>query len=251
MIAAGPAGLGQTLASLLSPAYPGVTVGGGGPMNASGQILTQVMIGRSQRLMKMTPVTACGANCLVSSSLVMTGQFVQDPTFPGSCFQGGKMYNLTTATATITSETGAPLANVQVSGRFLDDYWTNNPVTGTTNASGVVTWTYKGPCGVGAIAFLVEKATLGTRQLRSYPGSPDQLGDPGQHAPIQPAAGRGVDGQLPARAGAQSAPSTAPALTIRTAPSSPTSGPTLKAGRFQRSRPSPRPSRNPRLLRGP
>jgi PKD repeat protein len=163
MIAPGPAGLGQPLAPLLSPAYPGATVGDGGAMNNAGQILTQVMIGRSQRLMKLTPAVFCGSNCVVVSSLVMTGQFVQDPAFPGSCFQGGKMYNLTTATATVTSETGAPLGNVQVSGRFLDDYWTNRPVTGTTNASGVVTWTHQGLCGVGAIAFLVDNATLGTR----------------------------------------------------------------------------------------
>jgi hypothetical protein len=165
MVAAGPAGLGQALATLLSPAYAGATVGAGGPMNASGHILTQVMIGRSQRLMKMTPVTACDANCLVSSSLVMTGQFVQDPKSPGSCYQGGTMYNLSSAKVTITSETGAVLGNVRVSGRFLDDYWTNYPVSGTTNASGEVSWTYKGPCGVGAVAFLVENASLGTRSF--------------------------------------------------------------------------------------
>ncbi|MGB7905324.1 MAG: PKD domain-containing protein [Steroidobacteraceae bacterium] len=165
MVAAGPAGVGQPLAALVSPAYAGSTVGVGGPMNASGQILAQVMIGRSQRLMKMTPVTACAANCLVSSSLVMTGQFVQDPKSPGSCYQGGTMYNLSSAKVTVTSETGAALGNVQVSGRFLDDYWTNHPVTGTTNASGIVSWTYKGPCGVGAVAFLVENASLGTRNF--------------------------------------------------------------------------------------
>ena len=164
-IAAGPAGLAQTLASRLSPAFPGATVRDGGPMNASGQILAQVLIGQSSRLVKLTPVTACGPNCLVSSSLVMTGQFVQDPAFPQSCFQGGKMYNLTTAKATITSETGTPLPNAQVSGRFLDDYWTNKPVVGTTNASGVVSFTNKGLCGVGAVAFIVENATLGTRRL--------------------------------------------------------------------------------------
>jgi hypothetical protein len=165
MIAPGPAGLGQPLAPLLSPAYPGATVGDGGPMNNSGQILTRVMIGRSQRVMKLTPAVSCGSNCLVVSSLVMTGQFVQDPAFPGSCFQGGKMYNNTIATATVTSETGAPLGNALVSGRFLDDYWTNKPVTGTTNASGVVTFTHKGLCGVGAIAFLVDNVTLGTRSF--------------------------------------------------------------------------------------
>lgn len=165
MVAAGPAGLGQALAPLLSPAYAGVSIGGAGSMNASGQILTQAMIGRSQRLMKMTPVTACGANCLVSSALTMTGQFVQDPRFPGSCFQGGTMYNLSSATVTITSETGAPLGGVLVRGRFLDDYWTNRPVTGSTNAVGVVSWTHKGLCGVGAIAFLVDGATLAGRSF--------------------------------------------------------------------------------------
>jgi len=165
LIAAGPSGVGQPLASLISPSYPGATVGLGGPMNAAGQILTQVMIGRSQRLMKLTPATGCGANCMVVSSLAMAGQFVQDPAFPGSCFQGGKMYNVSTATVTVTSETGAALGNVQVNGRFLDDYWTDSVVTGTTNGSGVVTFSHKGLCGVGAIAFLVDRATQGTRSL--------------------------------------------------------------------------------------
>jgi hypothetical protein len=160
MLAPGPAGLGQPLAARVSPAYPGASVTDAGAMNAAGQVLAQVMIGRSQRLVKLKPVTACASNCLVSSSLVVTAQFVQDPALPGSCVQGGRMYNLAAAAVTITGETGAPLANVLVSGRFLDDYWTNQPVTGTTDASGVVRWSHKGPCGVGAIAFLVEGASL-------------------------------------------------------------------------------------------
>ena len=190
MVAAGPAGLGQSLAARVSPAYAGTTVGGAGPMNASGQILTQVMIGRSQRLMKMTPVKACESNCLVSSSLVMTGQFVQDPRSPGSCYQGGTMYNLSSAKVTVTSETGAALGNVQVSGRFLDDYWTNYPVTGTTNSAGVVSWTYRGSCGVGAVAFLVEQATLGSRSFDRTRGSlasyviPGTTSPPANQAPV-------------------------------------------------------------------
>ena len=201
MAAAGPAGVGQTLASLLSPAYPGAAVGSGGPMNASGQILTQVMIGRSQRLMKMTPAAACGANCLVSSSLVMTGQFVQDPANPGSCFQGGRMYNLSSATVTMTSETGAPLANVQVSGRFLDDYWTDRRVTGTSNAAGMVSWSYQGPCGVGAIAFLVDNAVLGTRSFDRTRGTlaqyviPGTTPPPANQAPVAVAAAACVAGR--------------------------------------------------------
>jgi hypothetical protein len=165
LIAAGPNGVGQPLAGLISPAYPGATVGGGGPMNNAGQILTSVMIGRSSRVMKMTPVTPCGSNCLVSGALVMNAVFVQDPAFPGSCFQGGNMYTTATVTATFTDENGAALANVQVSGRFLDDYWSNTPVSGTTNASGVASFNFRDLCGVGAIAFLVDKATLGTRTL--------------------------------------------------------------------------------------
>ncbi len=165
MLAPGPAEPGQPLAARMSPAYPGAGVSDAGPMNAAGQVLAQVMIGRSQRLVKLSPVTGCASNCLVSSSLAVAAQFVQDPALPGSCVPGGKMYNLAAAAVTITSETGTPLANVRVSGRFLDDYWTNQPVTGTTDASGVVRWSFKGPCGVGAIAFLVEAASLEDRTL--------------------------------------------------------------------------------------
>jgi hypothetical protein len=163
MLAPGPAGVGQALADRVSPAYPGATVVNAGPINAAGQILAQVMIGRSQRLVKLAPVTACTSDCLVSRSLTIASQFVQDRALPGSCVQGGTMYNLSTVSVTFASETGAPLANVLVSGRFLDDYWTNRQVTGTTDASGVVSFSHKGPCGVGAVAFLVENAALGTR----------------------------------------------------------------------------------------
>jgi hypothetical protein len=188
MLAPGPVGLGQPLTARLSPAYPGATVTDAGPMNAAGQVLSQVMIGRSQRLVKLTPVQACASNCLVGSSLVMTGKFVQDPAFPGSCVQGGKMYNAATAAVTITSETGAPLANVQVSGRFLDDYWTNRAVTGTTDASGVVRWSHQSLCGVGAIAFFVDGASLEGRTLDRTRGTlsasvlPDTTSEP---VPVQ------------------------------------------------------------------
>lgn len=165
MIAAGPAGTGQSLSTLVSPAYPGTSLGGAGAMNNAGQILASAYIGRSPRLVKLVPTTPCVGNCLVVSRFAMVGRFVQDPQFPGSCFQGGKMYNTTTTTLTITDENGVPLPNVTVRGRYMDDYWTDKPVTGTTNASGVVAVTHTGLCGVGAIAFLVEGATLGTRTL--------------------------------------------------------------------------------------
>ncbi|MBL0392501.1 PKD domain-containing protein [Ramlibacter monticola] len=170
-VAAGPAGAGQPLNDRISPAYPGATVGQAGPMNASGQILSQVMLGRSHRLVKLTPAAPCASNCLVSRSLAMSAQFVEDPALPGSCVRGGKMYNLTSVSVTVTSEAGLPIANALVNGRFLDDYWSNRQVTGTTDASGVASWTLKGPCGVGAVAFLVENAALGTRSFDRIRGT--------------------------------------------------------------------------------
>lgn len=164
-IAAGPAGVGQPLGTFLSPAYPGAMLSSAGAMNNAGQILASVYIGRSPRLVKMVPTTPCVGNCLVVSSFVMVGRFVQDPQFPGSCFAGGKMYNTTTTTLTVTDEAGRPMANAVVRGRYMDDYWTDQPVSGTTNANGVVAVTHKGLCGVGAIAFLVDGVTLGTRTL--------------------------------------------------------------------------------------
>lgn len=171
VIAAGPSGVAQGLLGLISPAYGATALSGGGPMNAGGQILASVYFGTSPRLVRLTPATACGANCIVASSLTLTAQFVQDPANPGSCFQGGTMYNQATASATITDEAGAPLANVQVNGRFMDDYWTSKAVTGTTNAAGIVSWSNRGPCGVGSIEFLVEKATLGSRSFDRTRGS--------------------------------------------------------------------------------
>jgi probable HAF family extracellular repeat protein len=163
MIAAGPTGLGQSLAPLLSPAYGTTSIVIGGPMNTSGQILTTPMIGASHRLMKLVPATACGSNCIKVSKIQMRGIFVPDPAHPGECFAGGTMYNSVTTQITVTNEAGVPLSGALVNARFLDDYWTNKAVSGTTNAKGAVRFTNIGPCGVGTVAILVEKATSGSR----------------------------------------------------------------------------------------
>jgi probable HAF family extracellular repeat protein len=163
IIAAGPTGVGVSLASLLSPTYGAATIGTGGPMNNSGQILTRIMIGKSLRLMKMVPATACGSNCIKVSKIQMRGIFVPDPAHPGQCIAGGTMYNSVTANITLTDEAGVPLSGALVNARFLDDYWTNKAVSGTTNANGAVRFTNIGPCGVGTVAVLVEKATSGSR----------------------------------------------------------------------------------------
>jgi probable HAF family extracellular repeat protein len=163
VVAAGPNGLAQSLAPLLSPAYQGATLGTAGPMNAAGQILARVMIGRSHRLMRLVPASACTGNCIKINKLAMTGKFVQDPNDPGSCTQGGNAYNLTKAKLTVTDQNGTRLAGVLVNGRFLDEYWTNKPVSRTTDALGVVSFTHKGFCGVGTVSFLVDKAAKGAR----------------------------------------------------------------------------------------
>jgi probable HAF family extracellular repeat protein len=158
VIASGPEGLAQPLKGLLSPAYGGADIGTGGPMSSSGQILTRVMIGNSMRLMRLTPATPCVSDCTIVSQMVMRGTFVQDPAEPGNCSPGGEAYNEVRAKVIVVDEAGEPLAGVKVQGRFLDDYWTNKAVSGTTNAAGGVTFGNKGPCGVGAVAFLVDKA---------------------------------------------------------------------------------------------
>jgi probable HAF family extracellular repeat protein len=162
VIAPGPDGVAGPLQDRLSPAYGGAIVSGG-PMNASGQILSRVMIGNSPRLMRLTPAVACETGCTIVSAILMRGKFIEDPADPGSCTPDGEAHNVVRAAVIVKDENGAPLQGVVVRGRFLDDYWTNKPVTGTTNALGRVTFGNNGPCGVGAVAFLVDSAQLPPR----------------------------------------------------------------------------------------
>ena len=157
--APGTSGVAQPLAARLSPAYGGAAITRAEDINRAGTILAHVMIGNSPRVMRLVPVTPCSGNCIRVSQLAMTGTFVDDPSDPGRCVPGGPAHNLVTARLTVTDEAGVRLGGVRVSGRFLDDYWTDRSVAGTTNAQGVVQFTFQGPCGVGAVAFLVDRAT--------------------------------------------------------------------------------------------
>lgn len=169
--AEGPDGTASSLSSMVSTAYPSASVTWAGDHNAAGEILAQFGIGRSYRLVKLVPVTACTSNCLRVSRLTVRGRFVQDPADPGRCTEGGIAYNSTTATVTVTTETGAVVRGAAVYGRFLDDYYTDSEVSGTTNARGQVTFTHVGNCGVGAVAFLVEDVVRGTRTLDRTTGT--------------------------------------------------------------------------------
>ncbi len=163
LVAAGPAGLAQPLTGLLSPAYGGAAVISGGPMNASGVILTSFIVGQSRRLMKMVPAAPCVGNCAKVSKLQLAAKFIQDPAHPGSCFQGGSMRNDFGVRVTVTDELGTVLPGAQVKGRFLDDKWMDLRKSGTTNAQGWVQFKGTGKCGVGAIAFFVDNVIAGGR----------------------------------------------------------------------------------------
>lgn len=156
VVAYGPDGVAQSLASLLSPAYQGAEVTKAGPMNSAGQILAQVIIGRSQRLMRLVPAQGCPSICMKVKTLEITGEFIQDPHHPGECTPDARVHVVTTLQ--ITTSPGVPLANVIVRGRFLDDYWLNEPAGGSTNSNGMVSLVHDGLACTGAVAFLIDSA---------------------------------------------------------------------------------------------
>lgn len=161
LIAYGSDELAQPLAGKLSPAYGGNDVTTGGPINSSGEILAQVMIGRAQRLVRLVPANACTTGCIRVASIQMVGKMIGWP--PGQCTP--RAFDLVTATLTMTGELGEALSGATVTCRFLDDYYLDEPVTGTTNNRGTVRFVHKGPACVGAIAILVDDVTKTGRVL--------------------------------------------------------------------------------------
>ena len=161
VIAFGPAGSARELAPLLSIAYPGSAVVSGGPFDASGAILGQVLIGQSQRLARLVPVSGCVGNCMRVASLTVSADFVPDPSDPTQdhCSPALNAHNDVLVTVTVTDAAGFPIAGAVVSGRFLDQYWTDDSVAQTTNGNGVAAFRYTGLCGVGAVTFLVDDVT--------------------------------------------------------------------------------------------
>lgn len=158
MIAYGPDGLAQFLAPLVSPAYAGSVLTSSGPMNASGQILAEMIIGQSgRRVVRLVPGEACTTNCIQVQSIQTVGKG------PAFCDQGSAQAK---ARLTVTDEAGTPLPGVRITGHFFDDYWLDQIVVGKTNAAGQITFKHQGPACVGAIAFLVTDAA--TRTSRTF-----------------------------------------------------------------------------------
>jgi hypothetical protein len=157
IVAYGPDGLEQGLTSFLPPSYQGAEVTVGGTMNSAGQILSRVMIGRSQRLMRLLPAPSCLSNCMKVNTLQMTGEFIDDPKDPGHCTPDAKDHVV--VNLQVTTKANEPLRAVLVRGHFLDDYWMDKPVTGVTDANGMASFVHDGLACVGAVAFLVDSAT--------------------------------------------------------------------------------------------
>ncbi len=149
VIAAGPNGLAQSLTTKLSPAYSGVGVTNAGSLNAKGHIIANVSFGHSNgRLVKLTPVKPCTASCIRVATLQITAKSVSKCT----------VKNNVSAVLITTDETGNPLSDVSVKGRFLDEYWLNEQVSATTDSTGTARFTHIGPGCVGAISFFVDNA---------------------------------------------------------------------------------------------
>jgi len=158
MIAAGPTGLLQDVAPLVSPAYAGSALTNVGPMNANGQVLARMIIGQSgQRLVKLVPAQPCTSNCIQVTDIQLKGK--------GSdrCDQGSAEAQVKLI---VKNEAGVPLSGVRVTGHFFDDYWLDETVVGQTNSNGQVKFKHIGPPCVGAIAFLVTNAE--SRPVRTF-----------------------------------------------------------------------------------
>jgi hypothetical protein len=150
-IAYGPAGLAESLAGLVSPAYGGGALTDVGPVNAGGAILAKMIIGQSgQRLVRLAPGEACTADCIRVANIQLKARG------PASCSQGQAQAR---ATLSVVDEVGNRLPGATVTAHFFDDYWLDETVVGHTNLNGQVTLSHVGPPCVGAIAILVTNAT--------------------------------------------------------------------------------------------
>jgi len=176
VIAPGPAGLAQPLSTFLAAPYvypdlAATAVVGAGPRNARGEILASVLLGRSARLVRLVPQPGCLTGCMRVEGLSMDAVFVDDPGDPGHCAPDLSAHDEVQVSLTVRGPSGSPLPGVLVLGRFLDDYWTSHAVSGTTDGNGLLTFSYVGPCGVGAIEFLVEDARRDGLELDRLAGT--------------------------------------------------------------------------------
>ena len=161
LVAYGPNGLAESLSAKISPAYGGEGGASGGPITDSGTILSGVMIGLEGRLVRLVAAEPCGSGCIRVASIQMTGKMIGRPR--GQCT--AKASNYVTATLTVTDKAGKALSGAKVTGRFLDEYYLDEPVTGKTDGGGTVVFTHRGPACVGATTILVDDVAKRGRVL--------------------------------------------------------------------------------------
>ena len=154
--ASGPSSDISTLASRVSSAYQQSIVSGG-VINAAGEIMVGAYIGASSRLARMVPVTPCTTNCIKVAVLAVYAQFQGT-----NCLNGE---TVSSVEALVVDENGAPLANAQITGHFLDSYWMNQKEVLTTNSNGFASMSFSSPPCTGTIAFYVDSVISGTRTL--------------------------------------------------------------------------------------
>jgi hypothetical protein len=155
VLALGPAGLATPLTDRLSPAYPPNSLASLGYFDDQGVILSNVVIGGVARAAKLLPIAPCVGACLRVPSIQMTSKYVRS-TPRSNC--GVPQCYVVTAVVQVTDVSGNPQSKVRVAARFMSGYGLDAPVSGQTNASGLVTFVQKGPAGVGTISLIVESA---------------------------------------------------------------------------------------------
>jgi hypothetical protein len=179
LVAPGPGGSAEELTPRLSPAYGDAAVTGAGTINEAGEILAQVMIGNSPRLVRLVGAEPCTVDCMQVSAMVLRARFIDDPADPDQCNLNARTRAV--VTMRVTDEAGNPLEGVQVTGHFFDDYVLDGLRQGTTNRAGIARFFHNGPPCVGAIAFLITDAvkegrtfdrTSGTLQKWLIPVNP-------------------------------------------------------------------------------
>ena len=110
-----------------------------------------MLIGRAPRLVRLVAAEPCTTGCARVASIRVTGRMIGFP--PGQC---PRATNTVPARLSVTGEAGNPLPRSTVTARFLDEYYLDEPVTGTTGLDNVVRFVHKGPACVGTTAILVE-----------------------------------------------------------------------------------------------
>jgi hypothetical protein len=161
MIAFGPDGPAEPVEDLVASTYGGGDVTRAGPQNNGQDFVADLMIGLSPRVVILSPAEPCVSDCLMARTIKMNATFVDEPGNPGQCTDLAS--SEIKIRVTVVDETGDAVQGAQVKGRFLDEYWTDLAVTGTTNNKGEAQWIRTLPPCVGTTAFVVDDVVLAGR----------------------------------------------------------------------------------------